>query len=236
VLKQTPRSKTIGELFIKINNLQHIMSNEYTFPFSTCEKKTDDGVFAQPYSAIVNTITCFIILYFLLKTENVHSFLLLLSILIFEAFHAFSHMIHIAGTIQTNITHSLAYCIVLSLFNLFYNFAGVLPSYTFFIYIICLISLDIYTFFNFSIVYYLITFLLIFISILFYYYSILPKRVQNAIIYIIGISTIGIFLLINESCNCVDMLGFYPEFPYHILIELSVMYLFYLICSIFYRL
>jgi hypothetical protein len=212
------------------------MSNEYTFPFSTCEKKTDDGVFAQPFSAIANIITCLIILYFLLKTENVHSFLLLLTLLVFEAFHAFSHMIHIEGPMQINITHILAYSVNVAMINLFYHFTKVFPSNLFLIYMLCLVVLDLYTFFNFNIIYYLITFLLIFISILFYYYPLLPNYIQSSIKLLFFVEILVVLLFLNESCNCQTMLDFYPDFPYHILIELAGMYVFYLICSNFYKL
>lgn len=212
------------------------MSNEYTFPFSTCEKKTDDGVFAQPFSAIANIITCFIILYFLLKTENVHSFLLRLSILIFEAFHAFSHIIHIAGMMQINITHALAYFMNIAFFNLFYHTTGVFPSYIFLVYMICVVAFDLYSFFHLGFIYYLATSSLIFISLLSYYYRLLPSFIQKSIWLIIAVILVIIGLFFNESCNCGKMLEFYPDFPYHILIELIGMYLFYVICSNFYRL
>jgi len=210
--------------------------NEYTFPFNTCEQKTDDGIFAQPYSAIANIITCFIIIYFLLKTENIHSFLLLFSILVFELFHAFSHMIHIPGKMQTILIHFLAYSINFSLFNVFYHFAGVLPSYIFLIYIVCLVAFDIYIFFNYDFIHYFMSLTLIFVSLLFYYYPILPKRVQKTIqiIFCFVIIVLGLFL--NEIYNCQNMLSFYSGFPYHVLIEIAGMYAFYVICSTFYKL
>jgi len=210
-------------------------TSEYTFPFNTCERTSDSGL-AQPYSAIINVITCLIILYFLLKTDNPHSFLLMLSILIFEAFHAFSHMIHIAGSIQIIITHALAYCMNIAFFNLFYQTTLVFPSNHFLIYMICVVLLDIYSFFNFDFVYYLVTSSLIFISLIVYYYRFLPKFIQKSIWTIIAVVVVIIGLFFNESCNCANMLEYYPNFPYHIIIELIGMYLFYIICGNFYGL
>ena len=210
--------------------------SEYTFPFHTCEKKTDDGIFAQPYSAIANIITCFIIIYFLLKTENTYSFLLLLSILVFEAFHAFSHMVHIPGTMQINITHTLAYCMNIAFFNVFYNVTHVFPNYLFLIYLCLVVMFDLYAFFNFAFVYYLASSSLIFISILFYYYSLLPESLQTNIYLIIAIVVVVIGMFFNESYNCDKMLSMYPGIPYHIIIEITGMYLFYVICSNFYKL
>ena len=210
--------------------------SEYTFPFNTCEEKTDDGIFAQPYSAIANIITCFIIIYFLLKTENTYSFLLLLSILAFEAFHAFSHMVHIPGTMQINITHTLAYCTNITFLNMFYNVTHVFPDYVFLIYLCIVVMFDIYAFFNFAFVYYLASSSLILISILLYYYPILPTQVKNDIHIIIAIILIIIGMFFNESYNCNTMLSAYPGMPYHIIIEITGMYLFYVICSAFYKL
>lgn len=210
--------------------------SEYTFPFHTCEKKTDDGIFAQPYSAIANIITCFIIIYFLLKTENTYSFLLLLSILAFEAFHAFSHMVHIPGTMQINITHTLAYCMNIAFFNVFYNVTHVFPNYLFLIYLCIVVMFDLYAFFNFVFVYYLVSSSIIFISILFYYYSLLPESLQTNIYLIIAIIVVVIGMFFNESYNCDKMLSMYPGIPYHIIIEITGMYLFYVICSNFYKL
>ena len=210
--------------------------SEYTFPFHTCEEKTDDGIFAQPYSAIANIITCFIIIYFLLKTENTYSFLLLLSILAFEAFHAFSHMVHIPGTMQINITHTLAYCTNIAFLNMFYNVTHVFPDYLFLIYLCIVVMFDLYAFFNFAFVYYFSSSSLLFVSILFYYYSLLPESLQTNIYLIIAIVVVVIGMFFNESYNCDKMLSMYPGIPYHIIIEITGMYLFYVICSIFYNL
>ena len=93
--------------------------SEYTFPFDTCEKPNKNGI-AQPYSAFFNIINCVIIFYFLLKTKQIYTFILLFSILCFELFHVFSHINHIQGSIQINITHLLTYFMNLAFFYLFY--------------------------------------------------------------------------------------------------------------------
>lgn len=210
--------------------------NEYTFPFSTCEKKTDDGIFAQPYSAIANIITCLIIIYFLLKTENIHSFLLLLSILAFETFHAFSHLIHISGSMQTNITHMLAYCINFAFLIFFYNYLKKIPSIRFMIFYMFLIFFDIYAFFNMNVVYYIFSQALLFLSVLFYYYPFLKINIKTKIHILSFLVILIIFLFINEIYNCKNMMEIYPYFPYHVFIELTGMYLFYVVCSNFYKL
>jgi hypothetical protein len=209
--------------------------NEYTFPFSTCEKTNKKGI-AQPYSVFFNTITCLIILYFLMKTKNIESFILLFIILIFESFHVFSHTIHISGPIQINITHILTYCMNLAFFNVFYHFTHFFPSYSFIFYMFVLILLDIYAFCNFSFVYYLATQSIIFISLLVYYFPLLPKFIQTSVYQIIFFVGVIILLFLNEKYNCEKMLKIYPHFPYHIFIEIFGIVLFYIICSNFYKL
>lgn len=209
---------------------------EYTFPFSTCETPQKDGVAAQPFSAAANLMTCCIIIFFLLQTKHFYTFSLLLSILLFEAFHTFSHIVHIEGPIQINITHFLTYVMNAAFFAVFYHYTHVFPSEMFLFYMLALIALDIYAFSNFDFVYYLGTQSLVFISILLYYFTLLPAKVQTSIYWICGLVAFVILLFINEQYNCERMLAFYPDFPYHIFIESVGIILFYTICSHFYDL
>jgi hypothetical protein len=209
--------------------------NEYTFPFDTCEKSNKSGI-AQPFSAFTNLLNCAIILYFLLKTKTKYAFILLFSILCFELFHVFSHTMHISGSLQINITHLLSYCINFSFFYLFYNYTNILPNYIFIVYILLLICFDIYSLYNLSIVFYIITQALLFLSVLFYYYSYLPKSIQNNIYYIVFLVFLIIILFLNEKYNCKAMLNNYPNFPFHILIEILGIILFYIISQSFYNL
>jgi hypothetical protein len=209
--------------------------NEYTFPFDTCEKPNEKGI-SQPYSAIVNAINCLIIFYFLLKTKNVYTFTLLFFILCFELFHVFSHSTHIKGTIQTNITHILSYCVNFSFLFLFYNYVKKFPSLWFIILYSFFIFVDIFTFFNLNVVYHIFSQALLFLSVLFYYYPLLPKSLKNNIHIIFFLVIMIMLLFLNEKYNCKKMLEFYPHFPYHTIIEIIGIIFFYIICSSFYKL
>jgi len=208
---------------------------EYIFPFNTCEKANKNGI-AQPYSVLFNLINCVIISYFLLNTKKKYTFILLFSILCFELFHLFSHIVHIQGYLQTNITHSLTYVINIAFIYFFYCYTHKLPSYTFIIYLLILVCFDIYSLFYLSIVYYVLSQSVIMISLLLYYFSSLAKFIQTSIYQIIFVVVIIILLLVNEKYNCTQMMSIYPDFPYHILIEISSIILFYIICSNFYKL
>lgn len=208
---------------------------EYTFPFSTCEKPNKNGI-AQPYSALFNLINCFIISYFLLKTEKNYTFILLFFILCFELFHVFSHSVHISGSIQINITHMLSYCINIGFLLFFYNYTKKLPNVWFIMFYVFLIFVDIYAIYNMNVVYYILTQALLFLSVLFYYYPLLSKIIKDKINIIFLLVLLIIILFLNEKYNCEKMLSIYPHFPYHILIEIIGIILFYIICSTFYRL
>jgi len=209
--------------------------SEYTFPFSTCEKPNKVGI-AQPYSSALNLINCIIIFYFLLKTKQSYTFILFFVILCFELFHVFSHSIHISGPIQINITHMLSYCINFAFLFFFYNYVKKIPSTWFIIFYACLILIDIYTFWNLNVVYYIFCQALLFSSVLLYYYPFLNKNIKANISIVFFLVTLIIILFLNEKYNCEKMMSIYPHFPYHSLIEIIGICLFYIICSTFYKL
>jgi hypothetical protein len=208
---------------------------EYTFPFSTCEKPNKNGI-AQPYSSLLNLFNCIIIFYFLIQTKKNYTFILLFFIFCFELFHVFSHSVHIPGSIQINITHMLSYCINFAFLYFFYNYVKKIPSIWFIIFYLFLIFFDIYTFCNMNVVYYIFSQALLFLSVLFYYYPFLKKNIKNKINIILFLVILIIILFLNEKYNCEKMMSFYPNFPYHILIEIIGLVLFYIICSNFYKL
>jgi len=206
----------------------------YTFPFNTCEKPKKKGI-AQPYSALLNAVNCVMILYFLVQTKTHYAAILLFSIFCFELFHVFSHTIHIPGSIQINITHALTYIMNASFFYLFYCYTKKIPGSLFLFYIITLIFVDIYSYLNLSIIYYLLSQSILFVSLLLYYLPLLPKYVKTSIYQIIFWISIVILLFLNEKYNCKKMLDVYP-LPYHTMIEIVGIFLFYIICSTFYKL
>ena len=61
--------------------------NNFLFPFNTCEKINKDRFIQQPYSAFINGISAFIVLYFLLHTKLKSLFFLFLSIFVFQIYH-----------------------------------------------------------------------------------------------------------------------------------------------------
>ena len=200
------------------------MANEddFIFPFSTCEKPNKTGI-AQPYSVIINVISICIILYFLVqvKTKNIYSFLLILSLLAFECVHTFSHVIHLPNYIQINIIHCLAYIVNFCYLLAFYNYTHKAPSCLFATILVILLIFDIYSFLFLSFVFYFSSSLLIFFSILIYYYKYIPKDKQQYILIILGLGILIMLCFYNEKINCKKMLEMFPNFPFHAPLEIA---------------
>lgn len=118
----------------------------------------------------------------------------------------------------------------------FYNFTKKIPSYKFIFILFLLICFDIYAFNNLSLIFYISSQSFIFLSLLFYYYPLLPNFFTDKL-YLIVLSVIALlFLILNEIYNGEFMMSKYPDLPFHCLIEIVGLYLFYIICSIFYKL
>jgi len=79
------------------------------FPFNTCEEPNRKAWIAQPVSAFINMVTCLILIYFFLQAKILIIRLLILSFILFEMFHTFSHITHIDGAIQSNMAFSIIY-------------------------------------------------------------------------------------------------------------------------------
>ena len=138
--------------------------------------------------------------------------------------------------IQTNITHIITYLINAAFFYVFYNYTNKLPSYEFIFYLFILVCFDIYSLFNLSIVFYILSQAVIMISLLVYYFPLMPKFIQKSLYKIIFFVSIIILLFLNEKYNCKKMMYIYPNFPYHVFIEIIGIVLFYIISSNFYKL
>jgi len=209
--------------------------NEFIFPFSTCESPNENGI-AQPYSVLVNSLSLFIILYFLYFTKKTFNFLVLFTLFIFEAVHTFSHFIHLDNSIQVNIIHPTAYIINIFFILALYEYTKIAPSIFFLVFLFILFCIDLYMFLFFPFLYSFTSSFLIFFSIIAFYYNHLNKTKQQ---YFNKISILGLFILVlfyNEYLNCKNMMLIYPDFPFHIILESVGVITFYVVCDFFYKL
>jgi hypothetical protein len=208
--------------------------NDFTFPFDTCEQPNKTGI-AQPYSVAVNIVIIAFVSYFLFNCNTFGAALLLVSILLFEIFHTFSHIVHIPGKIQTYVVHFFAYCVNSSLFYFLYNYTSKFPNMGFLCYLFLLVVIDLYALSRTNIIIYLTTQTVIFVSLLLYFYKYLSSRIQQGIKIISILAVLAILLELNEIYNCKTLLSYFPHFPFHILIETTILSVFWVVCSIFYK-
>jgi len=206
--------------------------DDFIFPFSTCEKPNKNGI-AQPYSVVVNIVSIFIILYFLCQAKNIYTFFLIFSLLAFECLHTFSHTVHLSNYMQINIIHSLGYIVNFCYLLAFYNYTHKAPSPFFATILVILLLFDIYSFMFLSFIYYFSSSFIIFFTILIYYYKYIPKNKQNYIMVILSLGISIMLLFYNEKINCKKMLEAFPNFPFHVFLEIAGLFIFYFICKFF---
>ena len=68
-----------------------------------------------------------------------------------------------------------------------------------------------------------------------FYYRFLPTNIKRNILYIIVFSLFVLGIQINEIINCQSMLEKYPNFPFHVIVEISVFIPIMLLCYSFYK-
>lgn len=211
--------------------------NKYTFPFNSCEIPNENSV-SQPYSTSINVILCLLILYYLSKSENFYSQLFLFSVLLFNAFHTFSHFTHIKGeyNIQFLFTHFSAIFATLCLLLLFQKMTSMKLESSYLYSLILLYVIDtLLIIYGVSHIYNIILFIIILSMIMILYYPYTPTKVQTNIKYIIGLSLITLFCQIIEIQYCKKMLEFIPGFPFHLIVETSAFFPILLLCKTFYK-
>ena len=222
------------ETFSTIENFD----TSFVFPYNTAEKVRENDLVKQPYSAFVNALTCIMLLYFLLKTETFHGFLLIGSILLFELFHTFSHTIHLKHIyfLQTKILHSIALIVNVTLLYALNKASNKDISIGLLLFIILLLGFDNYAFRHLHISYYINTQIVIFFSIMYYYFSYIKKFITpfKIKLYITGF-VIGYLAFMNETVNGEYMMKNYSDIPFHIIVEISIFVIFYSFASSFYK-
>jgi hypothetical protein len=208
------------------------MINEYAFPIVRVKKRTNTEFLS---------VLCYVkyyklryhILFFTADKTRLYVYAIGVYIIIWIV-PRFSHIIHIHSSIQTNTIHVITYFINFC-FNGIYNFTKTLPSNSFMCILLLLILFDIFALINLSLIFFILSQTFIFISLLIYYYPLLPKNFTDKL-YLIVLTILAILILIlNEIYNGNAMMAMYPDIPFHCLVEIFI-YLFYNICSIFYNL
>ena len=213
------------------------MSAKYTFPFNSCEIPNKKGI-AQPYSAVINLVLTLIVSYFVFYSDNIYSKLFLSMVLIFNISHTFSHSIHLEkfGNLHFLLSHYSAIISTVFLLLLLNKITKTIPP-TFIVYLLVGLYLidSIFILCDVSHIYNIAVFLLILILIICFYYNLLPKVIKHNIQYIVFFSLLAFIFQLFEIYNCNKILEEYPNFPFHIIVEMTVFFPVLLICKSFYK-
>jgi len=211
--------------------------NKYTFPFNSCEVPKKNGI-AQPYSTAINIILFAVIFLFLLQSNNIYSTLFLTSILVFNIFHTFSHVIHLDnyGNLQFLLTHFSAILSTIILITLLSHIVKKNINLWYFCILFLLYFTDILlVIYNSSHTYNIAIFMIILLSIMLYFYKFVSNTIKTNIIYIIFFGFIVFSVQIFENFNCHNLLLNYDNFPFHILTEITSFIPIFLLCYTFYK-
>jgi hypothetical protein len=194
--------------------------NPKPFPFNTCEVRGD--VVDQPYSASINILSCIILLYLLPMSKHIEIQFFILSLLIFQAYHAYSHMFwskNEESLIHVYIIHSITYVIIIALITAISFISGKPPNIPI---IFAVIMLDMFILYNYiGTVYNAISGINIWIVVLItgLWNVKLPIIVKQLLPILLILFGVVIILFFNEKYNCQAMMDAYP-FPYHTAIEI----------------
>lgn len=194
------------------------------FPFNTCEVRGELADFAdQPYSASIDIISCIILLYLLSLAKHIEIQFFILSLFIFQAYHAYSHLFwsddgeHSLEHVY--IIHAASYLIVIALITAISFISGKPPYIPL---IFAAILLDFYIFLNYiGTVYNAISGINIWVVVLLtgLWHVKLPTVVKRLLPILLLLFLVIIGLFFNEKYNCEAMMNAYP-FPYHTAIEI----------------
>ena len=193
------------------------------FPFNTCEARSDIGCIAdQPYSACINIVSCVILLYLLSLAKHLEIQFFILSLFIFQAYHAYSHLFWCDDEHSLEhvyIIHASSYLIVIALITALSFISGNPPNIPI---IFAVILLDFYIFLNYiGTLYNAISGINIWVVVLLtgLWNVKLPTVVKRLLPLLLLLFLVIIGLFFNEKYNCDAMMKTYP-FPYHIAIEI----------------
>ena len=194
--------------------------NQKPFPFNTCEVRGE--VVDQPYSASINILSCILLLYLLSLAKHLEIQFFILSLFIFQAYHAYSHMFwndNENSLIHVYIIHAITYIIIFALITAISFISGRPPNIPI---IFAVIMLDIYILYNYiGTVYNAVSGINIWVIVLItgLWNVKLPAIVRQLLPILLMLFVVIIVLFFNEKYNCEYMMESYV-FPYHIAIEI----------------
>jgi hypothetical protein len=202
------------------NNLSDLEQKPKSFPFNTCEVRGE--IVDQPYSASIDILSCFILLYLLSQAKHIEIQFFILSLFIFQAYHSYSHLFWSKNenTLEhVYIIHAISYLIIVALIIAISFISGEIPNIPI---ILTAILIDLYIFMKYiGTIYNATSGINIWVIVLItgLWNVKMPLVVSRLLPILIMLFAVVIALIFNERYNCEAMMKAYV-FPYHIAIEI----------------
>lgn len=190
---------------------------KYIFPFTTCENPSFNG--SQPISTLINILCVIILLIILINKKEINY--VIITLILFELWHAFSHFHHIPGTIHMYIIHFLSYLITFTTLYYIYDKSKSKLQYISLLIILIIVIIDLIFLIYKKGYISVILGVFVFIVTILTHYNLLPRGIKENILIFIILIILGILLFINEVYNCEKMMK-YAKLPYHALVEIIV--------------
>ena len=190
---------------------------EYLFPFTTCEKPKS-GLVAQPVSTSVNVLTCIGLIALLLVTKGplqMPVISLVLALIAFELWHAFSHMRHIEGRLQAHVIHALTYFIAFLTLLVIYTTTGSVHLG----FVAAAVAVDIAILISNQTKLSVLSGVFVFVAALLGNIGEFPQK-HLPILFTLVVLGAGVFLLEHHFCKAAMNV---VEMPYHAVVEIIVM-------------
>jgi hypothetical protein len=186
----------------------------YNFPFTTCEKNSG-GFVAQPVSTAINLVACMCLVGILFLAKTPFDTLLIISLILFEIWHAFSHVRHIPGNIQATVIHGLVYLISALTLLVIYNVTGSVAIG----FVIIAVIIDIIIIFCKKRKMAVISGVFVFAAVLIANIHVFPPLYSSVLF---GLLCIGIIVFLLEHHYCEKAMNVLI-LPYHALVEMVVL-------------
>lgn len=201
---------------------------QYTFPHDSCEVESSAGALRQPYSAVVS-LASVVSMMFIDQDRPMSCVQMkaVLSYILFQTFHSFSHMVHYRGLIQVCIAHALWYLMCYRTYNAFFYTYGNPPT-TKKRWIPTCVYIDILCFLFTGGVYSILTDVMIMVVIVLCYAH---KLQTSACFKLFACGVILAMALILEATYCQTLIKTTPV-PPHVIVEIIGGGLFYTLAKI----
>lgn len=187
----------------------------------------------QPVSTSINIISCTILFYYLLyHTRSLYVSILLISFILFQTWHAFSHAQHINANYQSNIVHGILYLVYFSMLIAILHLSKQNLASTMWLFLFVAVILDLWIWYQIKGFWMVVSGLMLLSVVVIICYRLLPKFFKEAVPWLVtGIGTL-ILLIYNEEQNC-DIMMNAVKFPYHAMVEIVGLCLFVALAQLF---